>query len=91
MQLIAFCPPKVHPQHSAVSGNAALDQRGVPQTCPLDGVLECRISASKMTSYGGMEYTHSEILNAIVAGQDEAELRDRLHQVEVWFHESCDG
>lgn len=64
--------------------------RDVPQTCPLDGVLEYRISARKMTSYGGMEFTNSEILNAIVAGRDEAELRDKLHQVEAWFHESCD-
>jgi len=64
--------------------------RDVPENCPLDGVLEYRISARKMTAYGGMEFTNSEILNAIVAGQDEAELREMLQRVECWFHESCD-
>lgn len=64
--------------------------RDVPENCPLDGVLEYRISAKKMTAYGGMEFTNSEILNAIVAGQDEAELREKLQQVESWFHERCD-
>lgn len=43
-----------------------------------------------MTAYGGMEFTNSEILNAIVAGRDEAELREKLQQVESWFHERCD-
>ncbi|WP_166220562.1 ATP-grasp domain-containing protein [Pseudomonas atagonensis] len=64
--------------------------RDVPQDCPLDGVLQYRISAEKMTSYSNMKFTNSEILNAIVAGENEAELRDRLHQVEHWFHASCD-
>lgn len=63
--------------------------RDVPQECPLKGVLEYRISAKKMTPYASMEFTNSEILNAIVAGRDEAELRDRLHQVEKWFQDSC--
>jgi biotin carboxylase len=64
--------------------------RDVPRDCPLGGVLEYRISAEKMTSYSNMKFTNSEILNAIVAGQNEAELRDMLYQVEQWFHDSCD-
>lgn len=64
--------------------------RDVPQSCPLEGVLEYRISAEKMTAYSNMKFTNSEILNAIVAGENEVELRDRLHQVERWFHEHCD-
>lgn len=64
--------------------------RDVPHTCTLPSVLEYRISAKKMTSYSSMEFTNSEILNAIVAGRNEAELRDNLQQVERWFHESCD-
>lgn len=64
--------------------------REVPTACPLDGVLEYRISANRMTHYRSMEFTNSEILNAIVAGRDERELQARLVQVEHWFHNSCD-
>ncbi|WP_313048513.1 ATP-grasp domain-containing protein [Pseudomonas soli] len=64
--------------------------REVPSDCPLDGVLEYRISASRMTAYRSMEFTNSEILNAIVAGRNERELQLRLGEVERWFHESCD-
>ncbi|QXH58518.1 ATP-grasp domain-containing protein [Pseudomonas maumuensis] len=64
--------------------------RDVPTECALDDVLEHRISASRMTTYRSMEFTNSEIFNAIVAGRDERELQLRLAEVERWFHDSCD-
>ncbi|ATG37945.1 Cyanophycin synthetase (plasmid) [Phaeobacter piscinae] len=61
----------------------------VPENCPFDFVRAYRMSGVVGRHYGQMAFTNAEILNAIVEGRDEAELRARLRQLEDWFHSAC--
>jgi len=60
-----------------------------PSKCLLNEVLEYRLSAKKGSSYGSMEYTNSEIFNAIVGGGTEKKIAENLQAVEKWFRSSC--
>ncbi|MFV1528448.1 MULTISPECIES: ATP-grasp domain-containing protein [unclassified Phaeobacter] len=63
--------------------------RAVPERCPFEFVRAYRMSGVAGRQYGQMAYTNAEILNAIVEGDSEAELRARLRQLEDWFHSAC--
>ncbi|UWQ77513.1 acetyl-CoA carboxylase biotin carboxylase subunit family protein [Leisingera sp. M658] len=63
--------------------------QSVPESCPFDFVRAYRMSGVAGRHYGQMAFTNAEILNAIVEGESEAELRARLRQLEDWFHSAC--
>ncbi|MFW8637420.1 ATP-grasp domain-containing protein [Cribrihabitans pelagius] len=63
--------------------------RRAPGPCPFDFVRAYRMSAESGAAYGQMTFTNAEILNAIVEGDSEAQLADRLHRLEAWFHAEC--
>ncbi|MFS4583597.1 ATP-grasp domain-containing protein [Phaeobacter sp. C3_T13_0] len=63
--------------------------RATPDSCPFDFVRAYRMSGVAGREYGQMAFTNAEILNAIVEGESEAELRARLRQLEDWFHSAC--
>jgi len=63
--------------------------RATPQSCPFDFIRAYRMSGQAGTEYSQMTFTNAEILNAIVEGDNEVQLRERLRQLEDWFHAEC--
>lgn len=59
--------------------------REAPVGCPLPFVRRYKLYGQPGRAYSGMAFTNSEVVSAIVEGEDEAQIRERLHDFQQWF------